>query len=55
MNISFIGCRNTTKEIISRLLDSKIKIENLITINKKNLHKYHISGYKDLSKFCKNE
>ena len=52
MNISFIGCRNTTKEIISRLLDSKIKIENLITINKKNLHKYHISGYKDLSKFC---
>ena len=35
MNISFIGCRNTTKEIISRLLDSKIKIENLITLIKK--------------------
>ena len=25
MNISFIGCRNTTKEIISRLLENKIE------------------------------
>ena len=53
MNISFIGCRNTTKEAISRLLENKIKINNLITLDKKNLNKYHISGFEDLSKFCK--
>ena len=49
--IAIFGCKNTTKFMISSLLE-KIDIDYLITIDSDKGEKFSVADYADLSKIC---
>ena len=49
--IAIFGCKNTTKFMISSLLE-KIDIDYLITIDSEMGEKFSVADYADLSKIC---
>jgi methionyl-tRNA formyltransferase len=50
--IVFAGCKDTTFECISSLLEQEIKVDMLITIDPETAAKNNVAGYMDLRKFA---
>jgi methionyl-tRNA formyltransferase len=50
--IAFAGCKDTTYECISSLLDQNIKVDLLITLNPETAAKNNVAGYMDLREFA---